>query len=699
MPSISSGGLSRRLVLRRAGVLGLGGVALAALAGCAEPQVVEKEVVKIVTQEVPVEKIVTQIVEKQVPVEKIVEVEKIVTQIVEKLVTQAPAPAATAKVAGQAEVWRIGIFEDVTTYNLFNILGPGQTVWNFYAFLNRYPFVYGLSDQRYDWVPVVADGFPTDFAQEGEFVTTTVKLKDGPTWSDGQPITADDVAFTINTVLDLELTEGNWSSLVDANSIAKVEALDPKTVKYFFKEQPGLARWQFGISGVQFVAKHFWEPLVAKAKTSGATKEEQRKALFGVVPDNEPTAGEMVFVKWESGAFVQVKANDKYFFQGSKITQYKSGAFAEEKPAPNPYSFTAYGQPGGDKVLEITRKPAAPSVVYSIYPSQDAAVLALQNGEIDYMLTPLGLARGFQSQLAGSSDIRIVVNPPNGIRYMGFNTRTPPMELKEFRQAVSILIDKEFVTKTILQGVADPAYTMVPPGNGFWYNPDVPQLGIGLSREERVNQVVELLKGAGFTWGVEPKWDADLRAVAPKGEGLTMPNGKAVPALELLSPSAGYDPMRSTYAIWIEQWLNEVGIPLKANLTGFNVIVPKVFDEQKFDMWILGWGLTVFPDYLHGFFSSANADLGENNAGGFTNEEFDAQAELLIKETDINKARDIAFRLQEILADEVPYVVLFTTQILEPVRANVKFAFDQVMDGVQNYFQSMNGPLSSTSVE
>jgi len=263
VPSISSGGLSRRLVLRRAGVLGLGGVALAALAGCAEPQVVEKEVVKIVTQEVPVEKIVTQIVEKQVPVEKIVEVEKIVTQIVEKLVTQTPAPAAAAKAAGQAEVWRIGIFEDVTTYNLFNILGPGQTVWNFYAFLNRYPFVYGLSDQRYDWVPVVADGFPTDFAQEGEFVTTTVKLKDGPTWSDGQPITADDVAFTINTVLDLELTEGNWSSLVDANSIAKVEALDPKTVKYFFKEQPGLARWQFGISGVQFVAKHFWEPLVA----------------------------------------------------------------------------------------------------------------------------------------------------------------------------------------------------------------------------------------------------------------------------------------------------------------------------------------------------------------------------------------------------------------------------------------------------
>ena len=101
-------------------------------------------------------------------------------------------------------------------------------------------------------------------------------------------------------------------------------------------------------------------------------------------------------------------------------------------------------------------------MIYSVYPSQDAAVLALQSAEIDYMLTPLGLARGFQEQLAGREDIRIIANPPNGIRYLGFNTRRQPMAMKEFRQAVSILTDKEYVTGTVLAGVADPAYTMVP---------------------------------------------------------------------------------------------------------------------------------------------------------------------------------------------------------------------------------------------
>ena len=68
----------------------MGTAAAAALAGCGETQIVEKEVVKVVTQEVPVERVVTQIVEKARIVEKEVpvEVQKVVTQIVEKAVVQ-----------------------------------------------------------------------------------------------------------------------------------------------------------------------------------------------------------------------------------------------------------------------------------------------------------------------------------------------------------------------------------------------------------------------------------------------------------------------------------------------------------------------------------------------------------------------------------------------------------------------------------
>ena len=101
---MKKGPITRRRLLM-AGLVGT--AAAAALAGCGETQIVEKEVVKVVTQEVPVEKVVTQIVEKERVVEKEVavevEVEKVVTRIVEKekivekvkVVTAAPmAPKA-----------------------------------------------------------------------------------------------------------------------------------------------------------------------------------------------------------------------------------------------------------------------------------------------------------------------------------------------------------------------------------------------------------------------------------------------------------------------------------------------------------------------------------------------------------------------------------------------------------------------------
>ena len=74
------------------------------------------------------------------------------------------------------------------------------------------------------------------------------------------------------------------------------------------------------------------------------------------------------------------------------------------------------------------------------------------------------------------------------------------MSIKEFRQAVATVIDKEFVAQSILQGAAIPMYSMVPEGNAVWHNPNVNKFGQGLTRGERLAQAVELLKSAGFTY-------------------------------------------------------------------------------------------------------------------------------------------------------------------------------------------------------
>ena len=101
---------------------------------------------------------------------------------------------------------------------------------------------------------------------------------------------------------------------------------------------------------------------------------------------------------------------------------------------------------------------------------------------------------------------------------MGFNTRKEPMSHKEFRQAVATLIDKEFVSQTILQDSTIPMYSVVPEGNGFWHNADVPQFGRGLNRTERLAQAVELLKSAGFTFEEEPEMSEDGKFRSQTGQ-------------------------------------------------------------------------------------------------------------------------------------------------------------------------------------
>ena len=162
-------------------------------------------------------------------------------------------------------------------------------------FRNQYPTLYRLSDFHLSWVPLLAKGKPSDLEQDGAFWTREVEIKVGVLWSDGREITAHDVAFTVNTALEFKLP-GNWAADVDPDFVERAEAKDDHTVKFYFKERPGLARWEYGLSQALIVAKHYWEPVVVEAREAGPI-EEQQKVLFAHVPTDEPTAGAMLFVR------------------------------------------------------------------------------------------------------------------------------------------------------------------------------------------------------------------------------------------------------------------------------------------------------------------------------------------------------------------------------------------------------------------
>jgi ABC-type transport system substrate-binding protein len=611
-----------------------------------------------------------------------------------------PEAGIVAQQAGM--VYRVGVFEDATSLNFFAANGPDNTVWN--SYMLPHPLsLYGLSEKYFTFVPNLAvDPEPAPLSQEGDFWVSEISLRQDVTWSDGEPVTADDVAFTASTVLGLGLISGNWGNWYDGNFLDHIEVVDDYTAKYFYHTKPGLARFEYGTLQAPIVAEHYWAPIVEEAmapvnalaadasdEDKAAAQAEGQDILFAHQPDGEPLAGTFLFGRWEQGAFLENPANTDYFQSGLTIQQWPNAAYQDSEGV-------TVGTPEGEVETTINVGPHVEAVVYTIYGSQDAAILALQNGEVDFVINPLGLQRGLANRITTDPNLQVIENSVNGYRYLSFNTRRRPMNDCAFRQAVAVLIDKEFVTGTILQGVAFPNYGFVPPGNAFWFNPDIPELGIGLTREQRTNLAVAILEQAGYTWegDQKPSWDGDDRQVLPGGR-LLMPDGTPVPSLIMPAPSPGYDPLRSTFAIWIETWLNEFGIPLEAQLAGFNTIVPIIFTEQNFDMYILGWSLSIFPDYLRDFFAEEQAAQDGNNAGGYVNPEVEERLTEILTCESFESCKEIADELQVILATELPYVLLFDTGIIEAYRsASIEYPYTDTLSGLQ-YTHQYGGNLQA----
>ena len=83
------------------------------------------------------------------------------------------------------------------------------------------------------------------------------------------------------------------------------------------------------------------------------------------------------------------------------------------------------------------------------------------------------MQRGFQDQVDENPDLTAIVNPTNGYRFLAFNHSRAPMSDPAFRDALTALINKEFVTENLLQGVAFPLYVILPEGNVAWYSEEV----------------------------------------------------------------------------------------------------------------------------------------------------------------------------------------------------------------------------------
>lgn len=135
-----------------------------------------------------------------------------------------------------------------------------------------------------------------------------------------------------------------------------------------------------------------------------------------------------------------------------------------------------------------------------------------------------------------------------------------------------------------------------------------------------------------------------------------------VPEFTILTTTEGYDPVRYEAAFLVQENWAKLGIEVDVQPTEFSALIQKFYNEQDFNIAIVGWSGRVDrldPQHFLGTLESRQTDLGGNNPGGYVNERYDELFALQATEFDQDQRREYVLEMQEIAMSEQPLSVLF----------------------------------------
>jgi len=602
--------------------------------------------------------------------------------------------------------YRIGLLGAPTTLNYWRYLGEDNSLWTGFVIADEAPTLYTFpdlrSDQRLDFVPALAADLPPQAEQHDDFWVVPVKMIETATWSDGEPITAHDIVFTIETVFDLQLG-GGWQDFYPAEILAGVEATDDHTVEFAFYDEPVLSDWQFAVAMGPILPQHYWAETVAEARaliegvdppaacgseldlaqvSACQAYASARQILYEVEPAAAPSGGGYITTGLISKDTVRRKANPYYFAAGVKIMEYSDGTWM--RTFPDGTSQYLFGEADGELLLSYHEGPFSNAIQFTIYNSRLVAYDALTKGRVDYVLNPDNQTADWQSQTVKSTEIKQYLSSQNGLAYLAFNLHRSPFDDVIFRQAIAILIDQEKIAEKDLEGRVFPAFSIIPAANAYWWNPALSAADEVFSAKMRFELAVQTFEEAGWSWRTAPTWNASSRQINP-GDEIRLSDGSPLPEISLIYPDPSIDSLLSAYGDEIAHLLTSMGIPVRAEPLDRDAIINRtLIAGGSFDLYLLDWRFPLYPDYLCDLFQSENDTLltGNYNTTGYNNPEFDALCDLFLAETDPQRAQEQVFKLQTLLADDLPYIPLYNPQILDLIHENVVLPYIPDFDGI-----------------
>jgi len=253
----------------------------------------------------------------------------------------------------------------------------------------------------------------------------TFQLHSGGKWSDGVPLTATDVAFTLNLLVRYPIVTGLLGSFI--HGLQNASAVDATTLVVDF-DRP-IANALEGFVGLPILPAHVWSPHAVGKGTDLQTFQVTAGGVFG---------GPFKVVRYEQQQLLLTTTNPGW-----------------------------YG-----------KKPKVKTLGLVTYQSDGGAIQALKEGQLDSVSASIGdIPIGF-SQLS-SSDYTVPYEPGLFYAYIAFNTNPTKPHHRELldprvRAALAHATDRAQMVSNVYFGHAQAAAAALPPALGQqWQNGDI----------------------------------------------------------------------------------------------------------------------------------------------------------------------------------------------------------------------------------
>jgi peptide/nickel transport system substrate-binding protein len=302
------------------------------------------------------------------------------------------------------------------------------------------------------------------------------------------------------------------------------------------------------------------------------------------------------------------------------------------------YLFTANAQ--------SSDTPRISELYYRIIPDQNAQWLALKAGELDMAeIPPLAYSRLLDAPWF-KQNYNAYRYLSSSYTYLGFNLQNPMFADKRVRQALSHAINREGLINAVLFGQGEPIASIFKPGT-WASHPTLQPVAFDKTRANA------LLDAAG--------WKRE-------GTGLRTKNGQ--PFVFTVVTNQGNETRLKTAQV-MQAMLAEVGIKMEIRVQEWSSFLTTVLKPRAFDAILMGWSLPAEPDPFDIWHSSKQGP-DDFNIIGFNNAEADKAIEASRRTFNQAERQKHLFALQDILAEEQPYLWLYAPYALVAVHKRVQ---------------------------